>query len=197
MALSVAIAGAGPVGRATAAYLAHHGGAVSLWSPSGNSTRALVQIAHGGRGRLRYEGALQGAADIGIVTEASSLSHYDVVLIALPGHAYPTVLPQIVPHLHAGQMVIVSGALSLAPLWIYERAGQPGARPDRMHIGLCEIERMADRRKPGTLARSCRQYAPRSQPCGQGRAPCRTAMAGNGHVHGQASGARCSRCACT
>jgi opine dehydrogenase len=78
---------------------------------------------------LRYEGALQGAADIGIVTEASSLSHYDVVLIALPGHAYPTVLPQIVPHLHAGQMVIVSGALSLAPLWIYERAGQPGARP--------------------------------------------------------------------
>ena len=123
---SVAIVGAGPVGRATAAYLAHHQHQpVALWSPSGKSTQALVQNA----GRLTYEGSLSGTAAIGIVESAEALATYDVVLIALPGHAYPAVLPRVVAHLHAGQTVIVSGALSLAPLWIYERAGKPGARP--------------------------------------------------------------------
>ena len=125
--VSVAIAGAGPVGRATAAYLAHHGTAVALWSPSGKSTQALVTTA--GRGRLTYEGALQGEADVGILTDAAQLADFEVVVVALPGHAYLTVLPRIVPHLHSAQIVIVSGALSLAPLWIAERTGTKGNRP--------------------------------------------------------------------
>lgn len=126
---SVAIAGAGPAGRSAAAYLAHHGTPVSLWSPSGKSTHALSEGATAGRGRLHYEGALSGVADIGVINDASELAGFDVVLIALPGHAYPTVLPRITPHLQARQTVIVSGALSLAPLWLYERVGAPGARP--------------------------------------------------------------------
>lgn len=127
---SVAIVGAGPIGRATAAYLAHHqhhAGPVALWSPSGKGTKALATA--NGTGRLTYEGALGGTADVGIVDSPGALGRFDVVLIALPGHAYPAVLPRVVAHLHAGQTVIVSGALSLAPLWIYERAGTPGARP--------------------------------------------------------------------
>ena len=129
MAKTVAIVGAGPIGRATAAYLAHHGTSVALWSPTGKSTQALMQGMANGRGRLAYEGALKGEADIGIIADATALRAFDVVLIALPGHAYPAVLPQVIPHLHAAQTVIVSGALSLSPLWIHERAGEPGARP--------------------------------------------------------------------
>ena len=127
--LSVAIAGAGPVGRATAAYLAHHGVPVSLWSPSGASTQALASPTVPGWGRLAYEGALSGTTEIAIAGSAQALSDADVVVIALPGHAYPVVLPRLIPHLHARQTVIVSGALSLVPLWIHERAGRPGARP--------------------------------------------------------------------
>jgi opine dehydrogenase len=126
---TVAIIGAGPAGRAAAAYLAHHGTAVSLWSPSGKSTHALALRAGAGRGLLTYEGALQGEAEIGIIDAPQDLARFDVVLIVLPGHAYPAVLPLVMPHLHHAQTVIVSGALSLAPLWIYERAGRPGARP--------------------------------------------------------------------
>ncbi|MBM3344226.1 MAG: hypothetical protein FJY56_19250 [Betaproteobacteria bacterium] len=121
---NVAIVGAGPIGRATAAYLAHHNIAVSLWSPSGKSTRALA--IGGGRGRLAYEGALQGEAEVGVLAHENALGAFDVVLLAIPGHAYPAVLPRVAPHLHGRQLVIVSGALSLAPLWLYERAGVAG-----------------------------------------------------------------------
>lgn len=124
---SVAIVGAGPVGRATAAYLAHHHTPVALWSPSGKSTQALA--IGGGRGRLAYEGALQGEVEIGLLAGAHKLAEFDVVLIAVPGHAYPALLPLVAPHLHGNQLVIVSGALSLAPLWVYERAGRAGNRP--------------------------------------------------------------------
>ncbi len=124
---AVAIIGAGPVGRATAAYLVHHGTAAALWSPSGKSTAALVTTP--GHGRLAYEGALSGVADVEIVVNPAQLSAYEVVVLAVPGHAYPVVLPIIAPHLHGGQWVIVSGALSLVPLWIAERAGSQGNRP--------------------------------------------------------------------
>lgn len=127
---TVAVVGAGPVGRATAAYLAHHGTPVELWSPTGNSTQAL--LARTGRndvGRLTYEGALAGEAEIGIVNDPAALAAVDIVIVALPGHAYPVVLPALVPYLHGRQTVIVSGALSLAPLWLHERSGTPGARP--------------------------------------------------------------------
>lgn len=126
-AASVAIVGAGPVGRATAAYLEHHQIPVALWSPSGNSTQALA--VGNGRGRLAYEGALQGEVEVGVLASADQLREFDVVLIAVPGHAYPVVLPLIAPHLHGKQLVIVSGALSLAPLWLHERAGTVGDRP--------------------------------------------------------------------
>jgi opine dehydrogenase len=124
---TVAIVGAGPVGRATAAYLAHHEIPVALWSPSGKSTQALT--SGGGRGRLAYEGALHGEADLGILATPDALATFDVVVIAVPGHAYPAVLPRVAAHLHGKQLVIVSGALSLAPLWLFERAGKPNDRP--------------------------------------------------------------------
>ncbi len=125
--MRVAIVGAGPVGRATAAYLAHHGHEAAIWSPSGRSLEDIPEdrlteehIA------LTYEGALAGRASIARIASAADLADYPVLLIALPGHACPAVLSAITDTVHAGQLVIVSGALSLAPLWIRERIAAAG-----------------------------------------------------------------------
>lgn len=132
---TVAIVGAGAIGRATAAYLAHHGHRPALWSPSGKNTAPLVRAAAdwgqagGRRGKLVYEGFLSGTAEIEVLENAEELARRDVIIIALPGHAYSAVLPGIVPYLHAGHTVVVSGALSLVPLWLSERAGARGGRP--------------------------------------------------------------------
>jgi opine dehydrogenase len=126
---AVAIVGAGAIARASAALLAGRGHAAALWSPSGAGTAALAAGPAPGRRRLRYDGCLSGVADVGVLGDPAALSGYDTVLIALPGHAYHAVLPRVVPHLRAAQTVIVSGALSLVPLWLHERSGRPGARP--------------------------------------------------------------------
>jgi len=126
----VAVVGAGPVGRATAAYLAMHGHEAGLWSPSGRSTVPLALRARAqGRGRIVVTGALQGEADVAILRDPDEIAACEVVVIAIPADAYAAVLPRVLPALHAGQTVIVSGALSLVPLWIHERAGTPQARP--------------------------------------------------------------------
>src|SRR4051812_6360328 len=120
--MRVGVVGAGPVGRATAAYLAHHGHDAGLWSPSGRSLADLRNDpAETGRVSLAYEGALSGRASVVRIERAADLADYPVVVIAVPGHAYPAILPAVVDVLNARQLVIVSGALSLAPLWIRER----------------------------------------------------------------------------
>jgi opine dehydrogenase len=126
--MRVALVGAGPIGRATAAYLAHHGHEPGIWSPSGSS---LADLPHESADRvsLAYEGALSGRASIVRIGSAAALAEYPVVVIAVPGHAYPAVLPAVVDALTARQLVIVSGALSLAPLWIRERMSARGAEP--------------------------------------------------------------------
>src|SRR5687768_6821149 len=109
--MRVAIVGAGPIGRATAAYLAHHGHAAGIWSPSGESLAALTAEGND-RVRLTYEGALSGSVSVERIATPRAIGEYDVVLIALPGHAYPAVLPGVVDALRRHQLVIVSGALS-------------------------------------------------------------------------------------
>jgi len=130
--MRLAIAGAGAIGRATAAVAARAGHTAALWSPSGRGTAGLLRAAlasgaGGQRGRLTYEGALTGVADVGVILDPRELADAEAVVIALPGDAYPAVLPQILPYLRAAQTVIVSGALSLVPLWLYERLRATGA----------------------------------------------------------------------
>jgi opine dehydrogenase len=129
---SIAIIGAGLIGRATAAYLAHHGHRVGLWSPSGRGTAALPRVADPGavpRARLTYEGALSGAAVVDVLGGPEGVAACDVAVVALPGPAYGAVLPRLVPHLRSAHTVIVSGALSLVPLWLFERIAACGERP--------------------------------------------------------------------
>jgi len=126
----VAIVGAGPIGRATAAYLVHHGHEAGIWSPSGHG---IADLAHdpqaSGRLLLSYEGALSGRVSIARIDSANALGDYPVVIIAVPGHAYPAILPRVAEVLSPSQLVIVSGALSLAPLWVRERMAARGVDP--------------------------------------------------------------------
>ncbi len=128
---TVNIVGAGPIGRATAAHLAHHGHHVGLWSPTGRGTASLARTAKAPsaqHGTLVYEGALAGTATVDILGSPEAVSACDVVVIALPGPAYRAILPRLVSHLGSGQTVIVSGALSLIPLWLFERLLARGER---------------------------------------------------------------------
>lgn len=128
--MRIAIVGAGPIGRATAAWLAHHRHEVGVWSPSGRSLAGLAaDPSADGRVLLSYEGALAGRVSIARIESAPALSGYPVVVIAVPGHAYPAVLPAVVQALSSRQLVIVSGALSLAPVWIRERVAARGVEP--------------------------------------------------------------------
>lgn len=128
--MRVGIVGAGPIARATAAYLAHHGHETGMWSPSGRSLADLAEdCVAGGRIALTYEGALSGRASIVRINSAAALAEYPVVLIAIPGHAYAGVLPAVIDTLRAEQVIIVSGALSLVPLWIRERIAARGVEP--------------------------------------------------------------------
>lgn len=130
MPASVAIIGAGLIARATAAYLAHHGHHVGLWSPSGRSIAGLRDRAgNPRRGQLTYRGALSGSAAVDLLDTPSDIASYDVLVVALPADAYASVLPRVLPYIQARHRVIVSGALSLVPVWIHERAGDGLARP--------------------------------------------------------------------
>ena len=130
MAGAIAIIGAGLVARATAAYLAHEGREVALWSPSGRSASGLRDRAdERGRTRLRYRGALVGEADVRLIEYPAEIEAFDTLIVALPADGYAAVLSRVLPHIHAQHRLIVSGALSLVPLWLYERAGGGAARP--------------------------------------------------------------------
>jgi opine dehydrogenase len=167
----VAVVGAGPVGRATAAVAAFAGHETAIWSPSGAGTAPLLGAgtapllgagtapllgagtaphpnagtALPSRGTIATTGAVVGRADVAILPSPEAVASYDLVVIALPGHAYSTVLPRVLPSLHGDQMVVASGALSLLPLWIRENGGVATARPTVLGWGttLCTARRTA------------------------------------------------------
>ncbi|MFO1412518.1 MAG: NAD/NADP octopine/nopaline dehydrogenase family protein [Burkholderiales bacterium] len=136
----VAIVGAGAVARAYAVLLAREGHAPALWSPRGEGLRDLgdggaTAPAPGGysvtarRVVVRGEGLVTGEYPVSVIAVPEALADADVVLVAVPANAYAGTLPRIAPHLRTGQVVFVSGALSLAPLWLAELAARHGGRP--------------------------------------------------------------------
>lgn len=130
MAGATAIIGAGLVAKATAACLAHEGREVALWSPSGRSAVALRERADAdGRTRLRYRGALEGEAEIRLIDDPVQIESFETLIVALPADGYAAVLRRVLPHIRSDHRVIFSGALSLVPLWLHERAGGGSARP--------------------------------------------------------------------
>jgi opine dehydrogenase len=132
----VAIVGAGAIGRAYAALLARDGHAVALWSPSGASVAGLPSAngtmapwADQPARTLNYTGAASGSVTVATPADPAAIARAEVVIVALPAPAYAPVLPRVVPHLRTAQTVIVSGALSLVPLWLAELAAAQGQSP--------------------------------------------------------------------
>jgi opine dehydrogenase len=149
----VAVVGAGPIGCATAATLATRGHPVAIGSPTG---RRLTRDSDG-RVSFQCTGALDDRIHADWLTDPRALSDFDVVVLCLPGTAYAEVLRQLAPHWRSGQQIIVSGALSLVPLWIAGEAAKRGVslqvaawgttlttayfRPD----GVLHLNRLRDR----------------------------------------------------
>ncbi|MFO1397173.1 MAG: NAD/NADP octopine/nopaline dehydrogenase family protein [Burkholderiales bacterium] len=131
----VAIVGAGAIARAYAVLLARDGHDAALWSPRGDGLRDVARAdatsswPSGSAVRLKAEGLVTGELVASVLASPDAIAAADVVLVAIPANAYATTLPRIAPHLRTGQLVFVSGALSLAPLWLAELAATRGAQP--------------------------------------------------------------------
>lgn len=119
--MRIAIVGAGPVGCAAAAFLVRTGHAPAMWSPSGGRLRRDA-----GRAHVACAGAVQGEVSFEWLDAPERLADFPVVLVCLPADAYGTVLGRLGAVWRSGQHVVLSGALSLAPLWI--AAAAPGLR---------------------------------------------------------------------
>jgi opine dehydrogenase len=134
--MRVATVGAGAIARACAALAARGGHAAALWSTRGGGARDLRAIPkaddawHGARSaELAYDGIVEGVCNVALLPQPQALSAADLVVVAVPAPAYASVLPAIAPHIGSRQTVFVSGALSLAPLWLSELSASHARRP--------------------------------------------------------------------
>ncbi|AVO39400.1 NAD/NADP octopine/nopaline dehydrogenase [Pukyongiella litopenaei] len=120
--IRVGIAGAGSVAFGSAALLKQNGHDPMLWSPSGAGTAGL------GEGRvLTADGAVGIAFAPAVAASARALAEdNDVILIAVPGYGHRAVMDALVPHLRAGQPVIMSSHASFGALYLAERLAARG-----------------------------------------------------------------------
>ncbi|WP_431280917.1 NAD/NADP octopine/nopaline dehydrogenase family protein [Humitalea sp. 24SJ18S-53] len=126
MSLRLAVIGAGAIGGLSAALAAEAGHEVAIWSPRGAPRHGTVTD---GRLALRCTGALVAEHSVALLPDAAALSDWPILLLAVPGDAYPLLLPAVLAALQPGQTVICGGALSLAPLWLKEQAEARGLTP--------------------------------------------------------------------
>ncbi|KQY68014.1 NAD/NADP octopine/nopaline dehydrogenase [Ensifer sp. Root142] len=114
MIMRVGIVGAGSIAFGTAALVEQQGHEVTLWSPSGERTRALASGQ-----ALVAEGAIKGTFHLAVATSAKDLvARAEALVIALPAYGHKTVLDAIAPHITPGQIVIFSSHASFGALYL-------------------------------------------------------------------------------
>src|SRR6185369_7208779 len=119
--MKVGIAGAGGIGFASAAWLAHAGHTVCLWSPRAASADGLRA------GPLRSSGVLDTQARVEVADSAQALCDFaDVLLLAVPVNGHRAVMDQLLPYSRDPQVVIVSSMASLSALYLAEAARARG-----------------------------------------------------------------------
>ncbi len=119
--MKIGIAGAGSIAFASAAWLAHAGHAVSLWSPRADSAAALRNAP------LRATGVLEAEVRVQVADHAAALaSDAELLLLAVPVNGHRAVMEALLPHLRQGQIVIVSSMGSLSALYLFEAARARG-----------------------------------------------------------------------
>lgn len=119
--MKVGIAGAGNIGMGYAAFLSLNGHDTSVWSPSGTRTELL----HNGEA-LIVTGAVEGACNPKVSTSAEDLAQRDVIVVALPANGHRYVLDALVPFIEERHIVIISGHLSLAALYLARKLAERG-----------------------------------------------------------------------
>jgi opine dehydrogenase len=112
--MKVGIVGAGAIAFGMAAFLEQAGHAATLWSPSGERTKALAKGEP-----LVAAGAIEGAFKPTIATSTEVVvTGADVILIALPAYGHKHVFDRIAPHITPTQTVIVSSHASFGALYL-------------------------------------------------------------------------------
>ena len=124
--LRLAIVGAGPIGALSAAIAASRKHQVAFWCPRGAPRHGETS---GNRVALRCVGAWEGAAEAELLPGPEALAAWPNILLAIPGNAYPAILPGLIPVLSDHHVVFCGGALSLVPLILAEEAAARGRRP--------------------------------------------------------------------
>lgn len=119
--MKVSIAGAGAIAMGYAAFLLQRGHEVSVWSPSGERTKALVEGAP-----LIVSGAITGEFHPRVCREAMELAESDVIVLALPAYGHRFVLDSLAPHLEERHTVIISAHLSFSALYLSKKMAERG-----------------------------------------------------------------------
>jgi opine dehydrogenase len=114
MFMKVGILGAGAVAYGTAAYLIEAGHQATLWSPSGNRTKALAAGAP-----LNATGVITGDFHPRVASSCmDAVLQADVVMIVLPAFAHKAVFDTMASHVRDGQPIIISSHMSFGALYL-------------------------------------------------------------------------------
>ena len=108
--MRIALLGAGNLAFGYAAYFAHAGHVVTMWSPSGQGTAGISDSIH-------YHGAISGSARIAVrklIGEA--IADADLVVFALPAYAHHAVMTAAAPYITSEHTVLVTPVSALSPL---------------------------------------------------------------------------------
>ncbi|MDX8327245.1 NAD/NADP octopine/nopaline dehydrogenase family protein (plasmid) [Agrobacterium rosae] len=119
--MKVSIAGAGAIAMGYAAFLQQRGHEVTVWSPSGQRTKALAEGAP-----LKVTGAITGEFRPNVCRDAKELAESDVIVLALPAYGHRFVLDSVIPHLEQRHTVIISAHLSFSALYLSKKMAERG-----------------------------------------------------------------------
>jgi opine dehydrogenase len=120
--MRVGIVGAGSIAFGTAVLVEQQGHKVTLWSPSGERTKALSAGEP-----LIAEGAIQGTFHPAVAATAAELvASAEALVIALPAYGHKTVLDAIAPYVTEQQTVLFSSHASFGALYLSRLLAERG-----------------------------------------------------------------------